>query len=108
MLTLNRLSQREARDAGPHVTGALRYRPRCSIRSSSVPTRAAVRRRADKSLLESQQLRRTGDEYVLDHRRKPLAIPDHLADFTDGARRPSGSGARKSCRSRRDRPRILL
>jgi class 3 adenylate cyclase len=81
MLTLNRLSARERAALVAHVTGGIAL-PAALLdqiveRTDGVPLFVEE---LTKSLLESQQLRRTGDEYVLDQPAQPLAIPTTLQD----------------------------
>ena len=81
MLTLNRLSQRERSALVRHVTGGVAL-PAALLdqiveRTDGVPL---FLEELTKSVLESQQLRRTGDEYVLDQPAQPLAVPTTLQD----------------------------
>ena len=81
MLTLNRLSQRERARLVAHITGGVAL-PAALLdqiieRTDGVPLFVEE---LTKSLLESQQLRQSGNEYVLDQPAQPLAIPTTLQD----------------------------
>jgi class 3 adenylate cyclase/tetratricopeptide (TPR) repeat protein len=81
MLTLNRLSQRERAALVGHITGGVAL-PAALLdqiveRTDGVPLFVEE---MTKSLLESQQLRQSGKEYVLDRPAQTLAIPTTLQD----------------------------
>jgi class 3 adenylate cyclase/predicted ATPase len=81
MLTLNRLSPRERATLVAHITGGMAL-PAALLdqiveRTDGVPLFVEE---LTKSVLESQQLRRSGNEYVLDQPAQPLAIPTTLQD----------------------------
>ncbi len=79
MLTLNRLSQRERATLVDHITGGKALPPglldQIVERTDGVPLFVEE---LTKSVLESEQLHESGDQYVLDQPAQPLAIPATL------------------------------
>jgi hypothetical protein len=81
MMTLNRLSQRERASLVGHLTGG-KALPKALLdqiveRTDGVPLFVEE---LTKALLESDQLREVGDQYVIDQPAQPLAIPTTLQD----------------------------
>jgi class 3 adenylate cyclase len=79
MLTLNRLSQRERAALVDHITGGKALPPgvldQIVERTDGVPLFVEELTR---SVLESEQLQASGNQYVLDRPAQPLAIPSTL------------------------------
>jgi class 3 adenylate cyclase/predicted ATPase len=81
MLTLSRLSQRDRATLVDHITGGKALPPglldQIVERTDGVPLFVEE---LTKAVLESDQLRESGDQYVLDRPAQPLAIPTTLQD----------------------------
>jgi class 3 adenylate cyclase len=81
MLTLNRLSQRDRATLVDHITGGKALPPglldQIVERTDGVPLFVEE---LTKAVLESDQLRESGDQYVLDRPAQPFAIPTTLQD----------------------------